>query len=610
MLSAIRSRLRLYRRLAELCREVHRLYPSYSFLSIALRLVNTVSPILTLWIAKKIIDAVSRPSHRGPNDGRDIVVLALLEGAVVVGGHVLSTFSVFMDTRVEHSVNSSLSLRLLEHTAQLDLATIENSEFQDRLTRAQEQIANAMDTLTQLLGLAEQCLRAGIALSILLLKSPWLVLQCAAIVPILYLEMTNSSREYATYKNLTRERREAKYLHELCSSPSYAKESRAFNSYALVKEWLCATMRRIGAEEERDRARLVKETAIFELFASGSFYAAYAFLAWRAYTGIITPGDLIFMVGLMQTSRNQLQNILQGSAHNFTRVVRLNEIFEIFEYRPTPRRTGSTRPMPQKIYQGVEFRSVGFRYPGSSSETLSDISFCIRPGECVALFGVNGSGKSTITKLLNRLYDPTEGTVFLEGCDLREYELGELRRNVSLVFQDFARYNRSAYTNVAIGAPDRFDDRSAVIQSVRRAGAGGLINSFKERYDQMLGLSFEGGIDLSGGQWQRLAIARGCMADALIYVFDEPTSSIDAAAEYDLMNRLTDIIRGRMSLIVSHRFSTLRRADRIVVLDEGRIVQQGTHGQLLASGGHYATMFRLQASLFETEANFARAAIR
>ncbi len=220
-----------------------------------------------------------------------------------------------------------------------------------------------METLTQLFGLMEQCIRAGAALSILLIKSPWLALQCAAIAPILYLEMRSSSIQYATYRNLTRERREAKYLHELCSTPSYAKESRAFNSYALVKQWLSAALKRIGREEERDRARLMKETALFEVFVSGSFYAAYAFLAWRAYTGVITAGDLIFMVGLMQTSRNQLQGILQGSAHNLNRVVRLNDIFEIFEYQPALSNVRSVTPLPEKILQGVEFRGVGFRYP-------------------------------------------------------------------------------------------------------------------------------------------------------------------------------------------------------------------------------------------------------
>jgi ATP-binding cassette, subfamily B, bacterial len=300
----------------------------------------------------------------------------------------------------------------------------------------------------------------------------------------------------------------------------------------------------------------------------------------------------------MQTSRNQIQSILQSSAYNLNRIVRINDIFEIFEYQPALRNSHSPRRMPDKILHGIEFKDVGFRYPGSTTDTLKNISFRIEPGESIALFGINGSGKSTITKLLDRLYDPTEGVIFLDGVDLREYELEDLRRSVSVVFQDFARYDRSAYTNVAVGAADRFDDKCAVTRSVEMAGAAALIGSFNENYNQMLGLRFEGGVDLSGGQWQRLAIARGCMAEALIYIFDEPTASIDAAAEHELMNRLSAIISGRMSLIVSHRFSTLRRADRIIVLDRGQVVQQGTHSQLLAQGGDYATMFRLQAELY------------
>lgn len=598
MLSAIRGCLVLFRRVAELCREVHRLHPSYSFVSIGLRLSNALSPLLALWVAKKIIDLVNRPSQAGPDGSRSVVFFALLEGVLVVGGRVLSMVSMFIDTRVEHSVNTALSLRLLEHTARLDLATVESSEFQDRLTRAQDQIGTTMETLTQLLELMEQCIRVGAALIILLIKSPWMALQCATMAPILYLEMRHSSHIYATYKNLTKQRREAKYLHELCSTPAYAKESRAFDTYVLVRQWLSGTLKKINREEQHDRARLIKETTLFELFVSGSYYAAYAFLAWRAYAGFLTAGDLIFIVGLMQTSRSQLQNILQGSAKSLNRIVRLNDIFEIFEYKPALFNFRSARPLPEKMVQGVEFKGVGFRYPGSPNDTLRDISFRIEPGECVALFGVNGSGKSTITKLLDRLYDPTEGAILLDGVDLREYDLEGLRRRISVVFQDFVRYDRPAYTNVAIGAPMRFDDKPAVAQSVERAGATCLVGSFKEGYDQMLGLRFEGGVDLSGGQWQRLAVARGCMADADIYIFDEPTSSIDAAAEHELMNRLSAIIGGRMSLIISHRFSTLRRASRILVLDGGCIVQQGTHEQLLAQGGRYAAMFQMQASLY------------
>jgi ATP-binding cassette subfamily B protein len=599
MFAKLHNRIRPYQRLFELYGEVHRIHPLYIVVAALFRAVNAVLPLITLAVAKMIIDMVSRPSHEhSPAAGRHILLLALLEGVLVISSTLLSMLMGYLDTRMTNAVTTVLSLRLLEHTANLDLATVEDSGFQDRLARAHDQISSAMATLTQLLLLGEQMLRVTVAITILLLKSPWLGLQCVAVFPLLYLELRSSSRQYGLYKKLTRERREEKYLHELCSASSYAKESRAFGSYELVKKWLSDTLARKNNEEEHEEARYLKEKGLFELLLSSCFYAAYARLAWLGYHGTITTGDLVLMVGLMQTSRSQVQSILQGSASSLSRIVRVNDLYEIFDVKPTISKSEKNRDWPDKMVNGIEFKDVSFSYPGCTNSTLANVYFRIQPGECVALFGLNGSGKSTITKLLNRLYDPTEGSILLNGCELREYDLQTLRKRVSLVFQDYVRYDRSVYTNVALGAPHLFHDHARVVRSVEKAGASCLIAGFKGGYEQMLGRRFDDGVDLSGGQWQRLAIARGCMTDADLYIFDEPTSSIDAAAEHELMERLATMIQGRMSLIISHRFSTLRRADRVLVLEGGRIIQQGSHEQLLREGGAYAKLFNLQASSY------------
>jgi ATP-binding cassette, subfamily B, bacterial len=311
---------------------------------------------------------------------------------------------------------------------------------------------------------------------------------------------------------------------------------------------------------------------------------------------VFTIGVLTFLTGSFRQSRDLIQRVLLSLTQVFEQSLYLDDLFSFLALEPRVRSTPDARPVPVPIRDGLVFEDVGFRYPGSENWAVRHLDFELEPGERIALVGENGAGKTTLAKLLVRLYDPTEGRILLDGVDLREYDITSLRRNVGVIFQDFVRYDFIMRENIAVGNIERLDDESRLQGAAERSLADTVAGRLVGRYDQMLGRRFEGGVELSGGEWQKVALARAYMRDAQLLILDEPTAALDARAEYQVFLRFSELTAGKMAVLISHRFSTVRMADRILVLRAGELVEQGTHEELVTRAGLYAELFQLQAA--------------
>ncbi|MFD2147503.1 ABC transporter ATP-binding protein [Mucilaginibacter antarcticus] len=334
---------------------------------------------------------------------------------------------------------------------------------------------------------------------------------------------------------------------------------------------------------------------LFAMLGSVGYYAAYVFIIYRAIEGRVTIGDLAFLAG----SFRQLRSLLEGILTRFTAVsqgaIYLRDFFEFFEIQPKITQAAKALPFPESLKQGFVFENVGFRYLNSDRWANRHLSFTLLPGEKLALVGENGAGKTTLVKLLSRLYDPTEGRILLEGIDLRQYDLADLRLNVGIIFQDYLRYQMTVAQNIAVGNISKISDRELIERSAQQSLADKLTEKLPGGYDQQLGKRFADGVELSGGEWQKIALARAYMRDAQLLILDEPTSALDARAEYEVFQRFAELTKGKSAILISHRFSTVRMADRILVLEKGELKEIGSHEELLSNGGIYAELFELQA---------------
>ena len=325
------------------------------------------------------------------------------------------------------------------------------------------------------------------------------------------------------------------------------------------------------------------------------YYSAYVYIVWRTINGTLSIGELTFLSGAIMQASTNIQQIFSALAGVADQALFLTDLLAFLEMRPTIYSKPNALPAPRPMQRGFEFRNVSFRYPGNPRLVLDRLNFKLTPGERVALVGENGQGKTTIVKLLTRLYDPLEGQVLLDGVDLREYDLDDLYREIAVIFQDFMRYEMSARENIAVGEIEGVAQMEALEVAARKSMAADVINRLPHRYDQMLGRRFEGGVELSGGEWQKVALARAYLRDAQLLILDEPTAALDARSESQVFRRFAELTCGKTALFISHRFSTVRMADRVVVLQDGRISEDGSHDELASLGGRYAEMLEMQA---------------
>ena len=562
-----------------------------------LRLLRAVLPIATLFVGKLIIDQVVLLSH--PPGAGSMLRLELLVGAellLALAADGLGRAVSLLTQVLAERFSDEASLRLMRHTATLDLRDLEDSDTQDQLDRARRQASGRTGLVTALFGQAQDLVTlAGFAAGIALYAPALILLMVAALVPAFLGEMHFNGLEYTLSTRQTAQRRELDYLRQVGASTDTAKEGKLFGLGEFLATRYQLLAARIRGENRRFANRRAAWGAGLATLGSAGYYAAYAFLAWRAASGQLSVGDLTFLAASFMRLRGLLEGVLTGLSSLAGQALYLQDLFAFLGLRPRIVSPADPLPFPDVLATGVVFEDVGFRYPGAERWAVRHLSFTLRAGEVLALVGENGAGKTTIVKLLTRLYDPDEGRILLDGIDLRAYDIEALRGGIGVIFQDFVRYDMTAADNIAVGRIEGREDRPRIEQAAEQGRADAPIRGLPAGYDQVVGRRFRGAVDLSGGEWQKLAIARAYMRDAAILVLDEPTAALDARAEYEVFQRLKALSTGRTAMLISHRFSSVRMADRILVLAEGRVEASGTHAELIAAGGRYAELFDLQA---------------
>jgi ATP-binding cassette subfamily B protein len=598
-----RERLRALRHLRTLLRLVWTTEPRYVVGILVLRVVRAGVPVAVLWVGKLIVDQVVAAIGQRQVPWGHLGVLLAIEFAIAVVGEGLSRLSALLESLLGDLFANRTSVDLMRHAAKLDLEQFEDADLYDKLERARRQTVNRIGLFTLVLATIQDLITLVTLSAALIAYVPWLlVLLAVAVVPSLLGETHFASLGYSLLYSWTPERRLLDYLRYIGASDVSAKEVKLFG----LSDFLVGRYDGLSREfYEANKALAVRRSLVSTVLGTVGtlgYYAAYVVIIYltvighRGPAGVFTIGVLTFLTGSFRQSRDLIQRVLLSLTQVFEQSLYLDDLFSFLALEPTVRSAPDARPVPLPIRQGFVFENVGFRYPGSDAWAVRHLDFTLEPGERIALVGENGAGKTTLAKLLVRLYDPTEGRILLDGVDLRQYDITSLRQNVGVIFQDFVRYDLIIRENIAVGNIERLSDEPRLHGAAQRSLADSVVGRLAGRYDQMLGRRFEGGVELSGGEWQKVALARAYMRDAQLLILDEPTAALDARAEYQVFLRFSELTAGKMAVLISHRFSTVRMADRILVLRAGELAEQGTHEELVAQGGLYAELFQLQAA--------------
>ncbi len=563
------------------------------------RLFSSLLPVALLWITKLIIDGIYQAlsTHQPVRHGFWWLVAA--EFSLAVLNSILLRTIDYSDSLLADQYTRHVSIRVMNHAAGLDLIAYEDPVFYDRLERARAQATDRL-VMIQAIGRLVQQAVTTITLSVsIMVFSPWLMLLLiAGVVPAFLGESHFAFLGYAKNFRQTPIRRQLDYLRLLGGSKEAAKELKLFG----LKDFLCERFTRLSNQIYDENVALSRRKLIagslLSVVGTMGYYSAYVFVIWRTVAGVLSIGTLTFLAGAIQQASSNIQEIFSTVAGIGDQALFLTDLLAFFEMQPTIRSKPNALPAPRPIRMGIEFRNVSFSYPGNSRLVLDGINLRLRREERLALIGENGQGKTTIVKLLTRLYDPTEGQILLDGIDLREYDLEDLHREIGVIFQDFMRYEMTARENIAVGRVEEIHNLERLQSAAEKSMADRVIGRLSQGYEQMLGRRFDQGVDLSGGEWQKVALARAYLRDAQLLILDEPTAALDARSEFEVFQRFSELTSGKTALFISHRFSTVRMADRIVVLENGRIAEEGTHAQLASLGGRYAEMFEMQASSY------------
>ncbi len=605
---SLRERFGALRNLPPFLKLVWNTSRSLTLACVLSRLVRALLPVATLYVGKLIIDEVVRLAQAGGGAGSlgdwvangrlgHLGLLLALEFGLAVLSDVLGRIVSLVESLLSEQFTNATSVRLMEHAASLDLEDFEDSELQDRLDRARRQTMGRTALLSQLFGQAQDVLTVVSFAVGLLVYAPWLIaLLVLALVPAFLGEAHFNAQSYSLDYARTPERREIDYLRQTGASVETAKEVKIFGMSAFLIERYRAVADELYEAKRRLATRRAGWGGLLTAIGTAGYYVAYAYIAWRTLHGAFTIGDLTFLSGSFRRLRNLIEDLLIGFSQVAGQALYLDDLFSFFEIEPEIVSPKDPRPFPSPMREGFRFEDTGFRYPGAERWAVRHLTFNLRAGEVLALVGENGAGKTTLVKLLARLYEPDEGRILLDGHDLREYDIEALRANIGVIFQDFVRYHLTAAENIAVGRIEARDDRARIVAAAERSLADEVIRKLPQGYEQVLGKRFRNGVELSGGEWQKVAIARAYMRDAQLLILDEPTAALDARSEFEVFQRFKELSEGKTAVLISHRFSSVRMADRILVLADGEIEASGTHEQLLAERGRYAELFELQAA--------------
>jgi ATP-binding cassette subfamily B protein len=573
--------------------------PAVVVWGLVLRILVAALPAAIAAVAAMIINGVQNVfSHKGlvPH----FWWLVGLEAGLNVLSGLLTRGVDYSDSLLADRYTHFVSVRVMRQAAALDLTTYEDPVFYDRLERARVQATDRLAMIQQMGRLFQQTLTTLIWTSILLWYSPWLVLLLAlGVLPTFLGETHFAFLGYAKNFRQTPAKRQMDYLRQVAGSREGAKELKLFN----LSPYLTTRFTRLSKDIYEENVALSRKKllagGLLGVIATLGYYGAYAFVIWRAVTGSYNDiGEFYYLTNAIIQASSNLQQVFSTASGIADQALFLTDLLAFFEMKPTVDANPDGALIPRPIRRGFEFRNVSFAYPGTTRRVLSDFNFTLAPGERIALIGENGQGKTTVVKLITRLYDPTEGQILLDGIDLRDYKLEDLHHEIGVIFQDFMRYEMTARENISVGRVESEHSEEEIEAAAHKSLAESVIAKLPGGYDQMLGRRFESGVELSGGEWQRVALARAYLRDAQLLVLDEPTAALDARSELEVFERFAELTTGKMALLISHRFSTVRMADRIVVLEGGRLVEEGTHPQLIALGGRYASMFEMQAASY------------
>jgi ATP-binding cassette, subfamily B, bacterial len=521
------------------------------------------------------------------------VGLALLNG-------LLTRSMDYTDQILADRYTNHVSVQVMEQAAQLDLTTYENPEFYDRLERARVQATDRLAMIQQMGRLLQQVIMTLIWSAVLIYRSPLMLLPLAAgVLPSFLGETHFAFLGYEKNFRQTPRKRIMDYLRQVGGSKESAKELKLFN----LSDYFTDRFRNLSQGIYEENVALANRKMLWggllSLISTIGYYGAYVYAIYQAITGQYPNiAAFVLVTQAIQQASSNFQQAFSTASGIADQALFLTDLIAFFEMKPTVQNTANPLTIPRPIRRGFEFRNVSFAYPGTERRVLKNFNFSIEPGERIALIGENGQGKTTVVKLITRLYDPTEGEILLDGIDLREYSLEDLHREMGVIFQDFMRYEMTVRENIGVGqieVPHTDDD---IAEAAEKSLAAEVVKKLAGGFDQMLGRRFVSGVDLSGGEWQRIALARAYLRDAQLLILDEPTASLDARSELEVFERFAELTCGKMALLISHRFSTVRMADRIVVLEGGRLVEEGSHSQLMALGGRYAAMFEMQAASY------------
>jgi ATP-binding cassette subfamily B protein len=505
----------------------------------------------------------------------------------------------YSDSLLANRYTQHVSVRVMEQAARLDLTTYEDPLFYDRLERARVQATDRLAMIQQMGRLMQQVITTLVFSAALAWASPWLVLLLAAgVLPSFLGETHYAFLGYAKNFRQTPAKRQMDYLRQVAGSREGAKEVKLFGLNKFFTKRFQALADQIYVEDvSLSRSKLIVG-GLLGIIGTLGYYGAYVYVIWRTLGGAYDIGEFTFLTASIQQASSNLQQVFSTASGIADQALFLTDLIAFFDMQPTVDSNPNGLPTPERIQRGFEFRNVSFAYPGTDRTVLKNFNLTLSPRERIALIGENGQGKTTVVKLITRLYDPTEGQILLDGIDLREYSLEDLHRHIGVIFQDFMRFEMTARENIAVGRIDQPHQQSDIELAAHKSLADTVVSKLAGGYDQMLGRRFEGGVELSGGEWQKIALARAYLRDAQLLILDEPTAALDARSELEVFERFAELTEGKMALLISHRFSTVRMADRIVVLSGGRLLEEGNHQELMARNGLYASMFEMQAASY------------
>ncbi|SDG85475.1 ABC transporter ATP-binding protein [Psychroflexus sediminis] len=576
--------------------KVYHTHPGLFIANVLLRLLKSLIPIALLWVGKEIIDEVILQVDLDNKDLTGLYWLIGIELVLAIFSDVFNRLIALTDGLLGDLYSNSSSIELIQKTAKVELASLEDSEFYDKLERARQQTTSRVTLMSNVLAQIQDLITIISLVTGLIYFYPILiVLLVISIIPSFINELKYSQSSYSLQKSWTPERRELDYMRMIGASDVTAKEIKLFG----LADFISNTFKRISDKYYKANKKLSIKKSLwggtFHVFGDLAYYGAYVFIVLKAVAGFVTIGDLTFLAGSFSRLRSQLQTVFSRFSNITESAMYLQDYFEFIDMdfsgdHPEQYREGRT-----EFEHSIRFENVSFHYPGSEKNVLTNISFELIKGEKLALVGENGAGKTTLIKLLLRLYDPTKGQILMDGVPVQEYRKPDYQKMLGAIFQDFVKYYLTAKINIAVGNIDEEHNLDKIKNAAVQSLANDVIESLPEGYDQGLGRRFRKGAELSGGQWQKIALARAYMSDAPIIILDEPTSALDARAESEVFQRFIGLTEDRTSIIISHRFSTVRMADRILVLQNGQILEIGTHEELLAKPQLYAELFELQA---------------